>query len=150
MNLRFVPDTHKARREAMFAAAASFVVAPIYFWWKGFSGLLGGILITLGTFVLLSARASWMLYIRGLDTLVLDDDGVHLRRRNASADFRWEELHRVYRFGEVLAFESHAPHRRYMFSLEGHEADEKAIVTQLRASASTMDLRWAEGLTELS
>jgi hypothetical protein len=148
--MRFEPDLRKARREAMLAAAAIFVVAPAYFWWKGFDNIVAGIAITVGTFVILSARAVWILAIRGLDTLTVDDGGVHLSRRRTSMSLRWEEIHRVYRFGETIVFESHAPHRRYYFLLEGHEHHLKDMVATLAASARTTDLRWVDALAELA
>jgi hypothetical protein len=144
---RFVPNTRKAKREAIIAAATSFVAAPLYFWWKGFFSVGAAIAITLFAFAVLSARAFYMLSIRGLDTMTLDDAGVHLSRRRASDTFAWTEIHKVYRFGELLVFESVAPHRRYNFSLEGHEDHLKEIVAALGERARTMDLRWLDELT---
>jgi len=150
MSARFAPDLRKARREAIIAAVASFFVAPVYFWWRGFHDVFAGVLITLFAFVVLSARSVWMLYVRGLDTLVIDDDGVQLHRRRASASFRFTELHRVYRFGETLVFESHAPHRRYVFLLDGHESHATELIATLAERARTMDLRWFDAMTELT
>lgn len=147
--MTFAPNSQKARREAILVAAASLLVAPVYFWWKGFDNTIVGIALTLGAFAILSARAAWLLFVRGLDTLTLDDDGVHLSRRNTRATFGWNEIHRVYRFGETLVFESQPPHRRYTFLFEGHDDHAKQIVEALAASARTMDLRWVDGLAEL-
>jgi hypothetical protein len=54
----------------------------------------------------------------------------------------------VYRFGETLVFESQAPHRRYVFLLEGHDEHAKEIYSLLAASARTMDLRWFDAVVD--
>lgn len=147
--MRFEPNLKRARREAILAAAASFVVAPVYFYWKGFRDVLAGVLLTAFAFVVLTARALWTLFGRGLDTVVLNDEGVHLARRRTAMSFPWRDIHRVYRFGDTLVFESRAPHRRYVFLLEGHEHHTRELVEALSASARTMDLRWVDALGEL-
>ncbi len=147
--MRFEPDLRNARREAILAAAASFLVAPVYFWWKGVRDIVAGVLITLFAFAVLTARALWTLFGRGLDTVVLNDEGVHLARRRTAMSFPWQDIHRVYRFGDTLVFESQAPHRRYVFLLEGHEQHTRELVAALAERARTMDLRWVDALGEL-
>jgi len=144
---RFEPDPSAARREAILTVLAALLVAPLYFWWRGFSDILAGVLVTLFAVAVLAGRALWLLSIRGLDTIAIDEDGVQLSCKRRTASFRWVELHRVYRFGENLVFESTPPHRRYNFMLAGHEAHEKKLIAALTESARTMDLRWLSELT---
>lgn len=144
---RFEPSYRRARRDAALAAGASFLVAPVLFWWRGFSDLVAGALITLFTFAVLAGRGLYLLRFRGLDTLLIDEFGVRLSCKRTSAEFRWEDLHRVYRFGENLVFESNAPRRRYNFMLAGHEHQQNELVAALVSRARTMDLRWVSELT---
>jgi hypothetical protein len=107
-----------------------------------------------GPSILLVAVAAGLVLIRWhyerrhRGTITLAPEGVTVATRVGVFERPWQQIHRVYRFKDQLVFETVAPHRRHTLALDGHEHHRRALLDGLAHWGRTLDLRWAENISE--
>jgi len=124
------------------------VAVPVVVWWRDLDAPVGlqAAMITVGVL-------AWATKVRfgrrHRGTLVVDDEALTLETAAGRNTVRWEDIHRVHRFGDQLVVETTPPHRRYTLLLDGHEGHQAAILKALRERARTLDLRWMGRIDKL-
>src|SRR5215216_6767506 len=97
-------------------------------------------LIAVASFVGVLVADVYKLVIRGLDSVVIGEDGIRVENRRKAWTLAWTDISRVYKFEQQLYFETHPPHRRFKMVLEGHEMHRKQMLEAITERARSLNL----------
>lgn len=147
MNRRFDPQPASLRGELWYSALGVLIAGPVLLWWKDVSWVWGVLILT-ATSVGMVGADFWRCRVRGRDAVELGEEGVRVENRRKRWSMTWQDIARVYRFKELLAFETVTNRREYL-QLEGHEAHQRELLAAIAEHARTRNLRWFDTVAAL-
>lgn len=146
--LVFTPERAKLRAEVIYSVIGIALLGPAMLWWKGVPWVWWPPCLGVA-FAVACAQDIYALKIRGRDAVHVATEEIRVTNKRKTWRMGWQDIHRVYRFKEQLVFETAAPHRREILSLQGHDAHQRALFDAIAERARMLNLGWVESLAGL-
>ena len=144
----FIPERMHLTKEALYGVVGVLTVGPLFCWWKNVPWKATLVILPV-VLVFVLARDLYNARTRGRDFVYITAEGIRVTNKKKVWLMPWRDVYRVHRMKEQLVFESIAPHRREMLSLDGHDKNLAALRAAVAERAQTLNLTWVETLTDL-